>query len=160
MINQILEETLTYFPISIETATMSIVSDGIGFTFNEDYLVGQYVNILGSVLNDGTYKITGVTSSKLTLDATLLAEENYIQLFGLALPRALTTLITEIETYAASSGNANLSEEWQGKRKVKYASGSNWRDSFSARLDNFRSVYDDRLSRCSRDYNLSAKRWF
>ena len=159
MINSILAYTNKYYPCSLESQTFKIVSDGIEGTFTDTYLVGQYVNIMDSVLNDGTYKITGVTGSKLTLDATLLEEESYIYLWGLQLPRGYITLIDDITTYNNSVTNkAELTSETQGNRSVTYKNGSSWQNAFMSQLANYRSMFDDRITYC-RQYNINTKGW-
>lgn len=162
MITQILEENNKYFPCSLESHSFTIVADGVTGDFNETYLVGQYVNIHNSILNDGVYKITAVAANKITLDDTMLEETNEIDLFGLALPRGLLSVIAEILTYTASqTTGANISQEsqgGQGGREVRYVGGSSWPIAFYDKLTPYRSLYDDRLSFCT-VYNINTKRW-
>lgn len=159
MISRVLEYTKKYYPCTLENATFTIVSDGITGTFDESYLVGQYVNIQDSVLNDGTYKITAVSGSKLTLDATLLAEESYIYLWGLRLPQGLLSVITDITTYVNSStSSAEIQSESQGNRSVTYANGnSGWQSVFRNQLAPYKSLYDDRITYTN--YNITSKGW-
>ena len=159
MLNQILEYTKKFYPYSLETGVFTIVADGIeGFT--GEYVVGQYINIQESFLNDGTYKITAVTDTKLTLDATLTAEDTAtIYLWGLKLPKAYLSLISDIETYAdMQTTSANLQSESQGNRSVTYKDGSDWQSAFKAQLSVYRSLYDDRATYC-RMYNIDTKGW-
>ena len=161
MISQILEYTKKYYPWSLDTNGYSIEVDGIIGSFSATYQVGQYVNIQNSVLNDGTYKISAVSGSKLTLDATLIAETNNedICLWGLRLPKGLLDLATDIETYVSSqTTKADVMSESQGNRSVSYKDGSNWKSAFKTQLSQYRSVYDDRDTWC-RKYNIRTKGW-
>lgn len=161
MLNEILEYTKKYYPNSCEYKEFEIVNDGIEGTFSEDYLVGQYINIKDSILNDGTYKITEVTSSKITVDATdLVAETNYMYLFGLQLPRAYISLISTItDYYNDQSIKGDIASESQGGRSVSYGtSGSSWQGVFANQLSNYRCMFDDR-SYLLRNYDINTKNW-
>jgi len=147
MITQILEYTKKYYPASLETNTYTIVADGIIGNLSQNYIVGQYINIQNSILNDGTYKITAVTANKLTLDSVMIEETtDNVRIWGLRLPRGLIELAIEITSYVASQPtNANLKAESQGNRSVTYAEGgSNWKSAFANRLSQYRNIYDDR----------------
>lgn len=166
MISQVLAENKKYFPCSEESGVFTIETDGVSIagTFSQTYLVGQYLNIYGSILNDGVYKITAVTSAKLTLDATLLAEatDNTLILFGLAVPQPLLAIIADIETYMSQQAVLpNIKRESQGGRdgrEVEYMNGSTWQGAFMTQLIPYRAVYDDRFSSCNRSYNPLYKR--
>ena len=147
MITQILEYTKKYYPASLETNTYAIVANGIVGNLSQNYVVGQYINIQNSILNDGTYKITAVAANKLTPDSVMIEETtNNVRIWGLRLPRGLIELIVDITSYVASqSSNANIQAESQGNRSVTYAEGgSNWKSAFANRLSTYKNMYDDR----------------
>ena len=158
MISEILAYTNKYFPYTAEYNTFSVVADGIEGTFNETYLVGQYISILDSFLNDGVYKITGVTNTKLTLDAALLAESSKLCIHGLKLPKAYLSVISAIETYTAGqSTQAEISSESQGSRSVTYKDGSGWQSAFKSKLSPYMSMFDDRRNFI--EYDINTKGW-
>ena len=146
MITQILEYTKKYYPASLETNTYAIVVDGIIGNLSQNYIVGQYINIQNSILNDGTYKITAVTANKLTLDSVMIEETtDNVRIWGLRLPRGLIELIADITSYVASQPSANIQAESQGNRSVTYVEGgSNWKSTFANRLSAYKNMYDDR----------------
>ena len=164
MITKILDHTLKFFPSSLEQGPYEIVADGIvadgtNTNLSETYLVGQYINIQHSYLNDGTYKITAVEANKLTLDATLLPEktEDDMYIWGLRLPRGLLDLVSDIEAYVSGQvTKGGLKSERQGRRAVTYAGDSSWQSVFSSQLSEYSNVYDDRGTYRSR-YNIRTK---
>ena len=158
MIDAVLNYLNRHFPISLETGLMSIVTDGIEYLFAENYLVGQYINIYGSILNDGTYKIISVAPGKLTLDAVMLPESNDIELYGLAIPKAVLDTVAEIEAYTAKAPTYNIESESQGKRSIKFKNGSSWDAAFASKLAPYRAMFDDRRT-FYRDYNITSKGW-
>jgi len=168
MINQVLDYTKKYYPYSLDTGILNIVSDGIeGVTGT--FLVGQYVNIQNSILNDGTYKITALNGDKLTLDATLLPENQAtVLLWGLRLPQGLLSLITKITDYTDNQSvqSLGIKSEKQGNRSVSYggagggagSTDNTWLSVFRKDLELYKNLFDDRLSYCRR-YNINTKGW-
>lgn len=155
MLNQVLNETNKFFVVTCERGIFNVVADGIEGDFVDEYLVGQYVSIDGTKLNDGVYKVLGVTSTKLTLDATLLSESATIDLYGLAIPRAFIELVDSIAAYVAKTQDG-LSSESQGGRSVSFKDGSSWKDVFKSRLNAYRASYSDKIERSSH-YNIRTK---
>jgi len=161
MINQVLDYTKKYYPWSLDTSGYAIEVDGVTGSFSATYIVGQYINIQNSVINDGTYKITTVSGSKLTLDATLTVEPNNtdICIWGLRLPAGLISLISDITTYVSGqTTKADLASESQGNRSISYKNGSSWQSAFKSQLSQYRNLYDDRITWC-RKYNIRTKGW-
>lgn len=143
----------------METISFSIVTDGIEGSFSETYYVGQYVSIQHSAINDGVYKITAISSGKLTLDATLLEEagNDDIILWGLALPNGLLSVVSNITTYVSNQGTgATLMSESQGNRSVSYKDGSDWKSAYNSQLSPYKAMYDDRDVYCRR-YSIDRK---
>lgn len=152
MISEVMEEVRNHFARSVESKAYAIVADGITGSFQEKYVVGQYVWVYNSFLNDGVYKITAVASNKLTLDATLQAEDTgeTIVVFGLAPPKAFLDMVASISTYVTNQGTAQgIKSESQGNRSVSYGSGasgaggSDWQSVYSQQLNKYRRMYDD-----------------
>jgi len=144
MLSELLQYINKWYVKTLEVQTFTIVPDGIEFAFNETYLVGQYISIDNSVLNDGVYKITALTSTKITVADTLVAEntEN-VYLWGLAIPKDIVSLSITIEDYLIES-NDGLASENQGGRSVSYAENSTWSSVFGSRLSKYRSIVSDK----------------
>lgn len=141
---EIMDSINNYFIDTVEPMTFNIVTDGVTGSFSHAYFVGQYFMIQGSKMNDGVYKITVVSTSKLTIAETLTAEnvpEGVI--YGLAVPRDFDSLATQIKSYSAKALDGIKSES-QGSRSVSYTGDSGWSSVFSKRLNTYRRVYKDK----------------
>lgn len=117
--------------------------------FYQDYLVGQYISVDGSKLNDGVYKVTAVESGKITVDTQVLTETASISLWGLAVPKQVVSLAGEIAEYKASNLEG-IASETQGSRSIAYKNGSGWEDVYKQRLIPYRRLYSDKMSRSLR----------
>lgn len=99
-------------------------------------LSGQYVRIIGSVLNDGVYQypLTGLTDETFTGTVQLLA-----------IPKTVLALVKEIETWAEKNQpTAFTSESFGGYSysKATNAAGvaAGWQDVFRSRLAPYRKM--------------------
>ena len=136
----IMSEINNFFDISQENGDYEIVTDGIEGDFTGTYVANQYVRIRNSVLNDGVYKVTGVTSSKLTLDATLTAEDTgrSIALYGLAVPPDFITLSN---TIISSGKESSVKSETVSRYSVDYGDGgSHWTKTYKNSLNKYRKL--------------------
>ena len=159
MLSELLQYLKRWYVCTLETKEFDIVADGIEGDFTETYLVGQYISIDGSVLNDGVYKLTEVTASKLTVEETLLPESvNTIYLWALAIPRDIISLSETIKTYVDGSTDG-VSSESQGNRSVSYGGTSSWTSVFSSRLSSYRSVVSDKET-FGNSYSIDTKRYY
>src|SRR5690606_26834657 len=102
MLNAVMTEIKNHFAISSECVPVSFDADGINGNFQKVYVVGQYVWIKNSVVNDGVYKITKIEGSKITLDGTFTLINTNIRLFALAVPSEFVSLVNDISTYSNS----------------------------------------------------------
>jgi hypothetical protein len=149
MINQIMHECNNYFPRSSEYGTYVIAplsaSSTVTGTFADDYLVGQYIYVKGSVLNDGVYKISAVGSGVVTVSTVLQAETTIdpIWIFGLKVPNDFLSLVTEITSWQAdNSGKDGIASESIGRYSVSFQNGGAWQNVFASKLNMFRCMYD------------------
>lgn len=99
-------------------------------------LSGQYIQIYGSILNDGVYQypLTGLTDETFTGTVQLLA-----------IPKAVLALVQEIETWAEKNHpTAYTSESFGGYSysKATNADGvaAGWQDVFKAQLAPYRKM--------------------
>lgn len=151
-----MQEINNFFVKSYEGATFSISTDGITGSFSQTYIVGQYISIDGTLVNDGVYKITQVASGKLTLDATLIAESSVSCIvFGLGVPATFATLVAAITSYASGTSQG-LAGESQGSRSVSYKDGSSWQKVYRDDLNAYRRMYSDKET-YFRHYNIYTK---
>ena len=150
MIADIMQECNNYFPHTNEYGVYTIApttasTSTISGTFADTYLVGQYIYIRGSVLNDGVYQISVVGSASLTVSGVLQAETTTdgIWIFGLKPPSNFLTLVSDITTWqATNSGKDGIASESIGRYSVSFKNGGGWQDIFRSRLNMFRSMYD------------------
>ena len=154
MISQIMNYCKNHFVRSKERkSTFAIVNDGIEGVFSEKYIVGQYIWIRESIVNDGVYKITNVDlNSKLTLDATLTSEDvesEFITVYGLAVPNAFLDIVTDIESWkTANAGKEGVASESIDDYSISFGTGSNgamantWQVAFESRLTAYKQVFE------------------
>jgi len=144
MLLTVMDKINEHFLKSLEVRDYKIVADGIEGTFKETYLVGMYVMIKHSFLNDGLYKILTVSDTKLTLSATLQAEEtnDSVYLYACAIPSEFIDLAADIANYSTGSLGGIKSKSVQDMQVV-YQDGSSWYDVFKSNLSLYRKVYSD-----------------
>lgn len=161
MINAVMTHIKNHFARSIESQAFEIVSDGIVGSFSEKYIAGQYVWIKCSFVNDGVYKITGVTTTKLTLDATLTEENTgkLIYLFGLAPPVDFLTVVTEIENFTSKDGVVSESiDDYSVSFGGAGGGDGSWTSVFNNKLSQWRRMYDDDYQMIGQ-YRIATKGW-
>ena len=161
MLERVMNYCNNFFVRTLEGHTYTIVADGIEGTFDNTYVAGQYICLDGTILNDGVYKIESVTSTKLTVEETLSAEDTdeITYLYGLAVPSTFVTLVDEINTYD-DNVTYGIKSESQGNRSVTYGSDggtssgdSTWQSVYSKSLAPYKRMY------CDKDTFYKA-RWF
>ena len=145
MLNEICEHLHNFFDTRDgefidRTADTFTISSGLISPLSSSLIAGQYIRIVGSLLNDGIYLLP----SNFTI-STLVNETFTGAIFGLAIPRDLVTLDTEITAYVtANPATGYVSESfggWSGSR----ATGANgapisWKSAYAARLNRWRKV--------------------
>jgi hypothetical protein len=99
-------------------------------------LVGQYVQIHASKLNDGTYKIVEIDGDDLRLDETLTPENIKFVVYGLAIPKDVILLAEEIKESEAREVKQESLGDWSATYK-------GWQEQFAMRLKTHRRVYSD-----------------
>lgn len=125
-----------------EYRTYEIVPDGIVGAFSETYIAGMYIVIKHSLVNDGLYKIASVTSTKITVEETLLAENTgeYILIVGSSPPKSFVNLATEIGNFKESVGVASESID---DYSVSFDKGGTWQQAYSSKLSHYRNLFSD-----------------
>ena len=145
MLNEICEHLNNFFDTRdgeyIDcTADTFTISNGVISPLSSSLIAGQYIRIVGSLLNDGIYLLP----SNFTI-STLVNETFTGAVFGLAIPRDLVTLDSEITAYvAANPASGYVSESFGGWSGTK-ATGSNgaplsWKSVYAARLNRWRKL--------------------
>lgn len=124
------------------------ITDGYTITVvNHQLLVGQYIQIHGSKLNDGTYKILDIESDQLVVDETLMPEQISFVVYGLAIPKNVITLASEI----AESQAREVKQESLGDWSATY---KGWQEQHALKLAPYRRVYSDLRFQFVRNYEL------
>jgi hypothetical protein len=122
------------------TADTFTISSGVIFPLPSSLIAGQYIRIVGSLLNDGIYLLP----SNFTI-SSLVNETFTGVIFGLAIPRDLVTLDSEITAYvAANPASGYVSESFGGWSGTK-ATGANgaalsWESVYAKRLNRWRKI--------------------
>jgi len=135
----VLLEVNNFFVRDYECLDVVITTTKLQGEFTNDYVIGQYVRVAGSVLNDGVYKITDIGVNELTLNATLNAEtEQSLTVYGLSIPNSFVSLANEI---IASGSNENITSETVSRYSVSYGEGGkSWTGVYKKQLDRYRKM--------------------
>lgn len=122
--------------VTFDSATKKIT--GI---FTNTYIVGMYIKIKGTFLNDGVYKIVEVDVNELTVSEDLQDEVAESCIAILKPCKAFLSLVAEIETYVASGNKEGISSEKIDDYAVSYGSGNGgWSSVFKKRLNTYRKL--------------------
>ena len=144
-----MEHCKNYFIKSLDAVkSVSITATSIAGTFSNTYVVGQYVLLKNTQLNDGVYKVIGYSDGELFLDTTLQSEEvEDVLIFALAVPRDFIKLVDIIEAFTLQTvGKENVSSESiAGLYSVSYNSsdtGSNsWQSVYKSSLRPYKKLF-------------------
>lgn len=111
----------------------------------ENFLVGQYIIIRNSILNDGVYKILEINEHGITVDTELFAECGEFCIFGLAVPKDFLNLVGEIEEWQKNHNKvAGVASESTGSYSISFDNNANtWQKAFKDRLHIYRKVFSD-----------------
>jgi len=145
MLYEICEHLHNFFDVrdgefTDRTADTFTISSGLISPLSSSLIAGQYIRIVGSLLNDGIYLLP----SNFTI-STLVNETFTGAIFGLAIPRDLVALDAEITAYVAANPATGYTSEsfggWSGSRATG-ASGAplSWKTVYGARLNRWRKV--------------------
>lgn len=144
MILQVMRECKNYFGRTSEQGEFKI-ENGI-IDANLPYLVGQYILISGSVLNDGVYIIN---DNLITLDGA--RDEIFCGvIYGLAVPNDFLDIANKIEKFSQSSAGemSNVVSASFGIQSTSFGTNSagvrsGWKDVFRNDLHKFRRPLPD-----------------
>lgn len=142
MIEQILDYIHNYFEKEIVYGVFSIKSGRPDVDFIQN---NQYFRIVGSVFNDGVYKLSD--------DMSLIDETFKGEIWAMAVPPAVVALSSEISAwvnkYGESSNSPYQSESFGGYSYTKKSASGNandgndasdWRSVFRSRLNHWRKI--------------------
>lgn len=157
MLNEVLEYLNNYFyKYTLGVRNYSFTRD-VTFTtntltasdFSDTFVAGEYINIEGTRLNDGVYKVSAIDGTTITIDSTvdftIVAEaEVETTLTKCYIPKDLVALIAEVKTYNTNVTDGIASEK-QGERSVTYSTGSEgsasgWQSAFASRLSKYKKL--------------------
>lgn len=141
MIGQVLQYLNNYFEDTVESFD-EVVVDGVLGSFSEYYVAGMYIHLRNSRLNDGVYKIVSATTTKITVEETLIAEKDpnaLYTVFGLSIPRDLITIIAEIEAFTPSDGAVSESID---DYSISYNGDGSWQSVYKNKLARYKKVYN------------------
>ena len=139
---EVMEEVNNYYAYENEFDSYEFDSTGktITGTFENTYLVGQYVRVFGSILNDDVYKIAEVASGILTVEEDLVNEvvaDSVIYVISLAPPKTLIRLVSDISSYVTKDGVAS---ETIDNYSISFSNDGSWIGAFSRRLSKHKKI--------------------
>lgn len=134
MLDEILKELNNYF--ETEKSVKNEFNIAGGTIVLSNFINGQYVRIKGSILNDGVYKIplAGLT------DETFTGE-----IVGLAIPKEVVYLETQINAYVVKNPSTAYTSENFGNYSYSKTTGKNgnvssWQEVFKKELNSYRKI--------------------
>jgi len=128
-----------YVDFTAETKEIALATEGktfadVGIELETD----QYIKIEGSKLNDGIYKVDTVDTDCIVVEEALIDEKaGSIDIYGLAIPRKLLAIITEMQSW---SGTANVKSESLGPHSITYDRPVTVFNQFESRIKHWRKV--------------------
>lgn len=154
---KIMDKINNHFLKSVEYNTFEITENSIIGSFTETYLVGMYVIIKGSYLNDGLYQITAVANNELTLDGTLQPEDTNesFRVYASSPPQEFVDLATKINAYNETGIGAD--SESIDDYSISYKGDGSWESVYANKLNTYRRVYSDLM--ISNKYNWQNRLW-
>lgn len=152
MLNEVLNDLNNYFFQYTLGLKKNSYSKDVTFTatdtmeadFTDTFIVGEYVLIEGSRLNDGVYLISAIDDTSITIDTTVditISTEAEISctITKLYIPKSFIALLAEIKAFNSGS-TTGLSSESQGSRSISYSGDSSWKMAFKNRLSQYRKL--------------------
>lgn len=139
---KILDSINNYFYKFYESGNYSINTNTI--KVKGKYIIGQYVRIEGSTLNDGVYKVIFVDGQNITLESLTMRDEEFEGIISsLAIPSDLISLKAKIETYESENKPSAIVSESFGNYSYSLATNANgqaltWQEVFSNELKPYR----------------------
>lgn len=151
MLTEVCHEVNNYFRRDIHSQRFSVeggIINGIPDGFLQD---GQYFRIVGSVFNDGVYKMNHSEPSKMNLRDE---DEFSGSIWSLGIPQEFLDLASEISDWQTAYGGTNsaalspfssesfggysYSKSGAGSASDGSSDGSNWKTVFAPRLSKWR----------------------
>lgn len=139
-----MRECRNYFSISYERGQFEIINGIIGLSNN--YLVGQYIYVAGSILNDGVYLLN---DTLYTLDGSRDESFNGI-VYGLSVPREFIELVNKIDKFTQSKEGqeSNITSASFGIQSQSFGTDNNgvragWQTVFRNELHKYRRMTPD-----------------
>ena len=137
--------TVKYKNYAYSKALTFTSADTIEGDFTDTFIVGEYIYIENSRLNDGVYLISAIDDTSITIDTTIditvsTEAEVTCLITKCYIPKQLVSLIAEIKTYNTDS-TTGVASESQGNRSVSYTDGSSeWQNAFKGRLSAYKKL--------------------
>ena len=157
MLNAVLRELNNYFfefsngvkELQFTIDSTFVAPDTINGVFTDTFVVGEYILIEGSRVNDGAYLISAIDGSSMTIDATVdktIKAEAEVEctITKLFIPFDVVELIADIKDYN-SNVKTGVRSEQQGNRSITYGGGSStsasgWKSAFANQLSTYKKV--------------------
>lgn len=153
----VMQKVNNYFYKFKEVGRFSIVQGSI--KVKGKYYKGQFVRVLGSILNDGVYKIYSVIDDRIVLESTqevvgtefiktIEGEEFDGVIASLAVPVEFENLVTRIKEFNKNRKESDLVSESFGSYSYSKATNKDgtqitWEDQFKSDLRIYRKINDD-----------------
>lgn len=138
MIGQVLDSIHNYFENAYETGDYVFNTGSVAV--KGTYYKDGYVRIIGTVQNDGVYKVNNFADGILTIEG-LKAENATCYIVRLAIPSAFISLYNKIVTFQANADKHKgiVSESVQGYYNVNFGN-NDFETEFASELNIYRKI--------------------
>ncbi|HSH36080.1 hypothetical protein [Schnuerera sp.] len=140
---EVMDSINNHFIKSRESGMYEFATNSIKGTFTQTYLVGMYVIIKGSYLNDGIYEIESATVNEIIVKEQLRTEstEETSVIYGSTPPKHFIELAMEVGNFDESK--IGLASESIDDYSISFSKDQSWEEIYKDKLNKYRRVYPD-----------------
>ena len=140
---EVMDSVNNHFIRSTETGIYEFTANSIKGNFNQTYLVGMYIIVKDSYLNDGIYQIARVSSDEIIVDIALTLEstKDTVTIYTSTPPRHFIEVVNEIDNFDESK--IGVASESIDDYSVSFSKDQSWKEVFKDKLNQYRKVYTD-----------------
>jgi len=140
---EVMDSINNHFIRATETGIYEFTTNSIKGNFNQTYLVGMYIIVKNSYLNDGIYQIESISSDEIIVDVALTIEstKDTLTMYASTPPKHFIEIANEIDNFDESK--IGVASESIDDYSVNFSKDQSWQEVFKDKLNQYRKVYTD-----------------
>jgi hypothetical protein len=140
---EVMDSINNHFIRSTETGIYEFTINSIKGSFNQTYLVGMYIIVKGSYLNDGIYKIESISSNEIIVEELLTIEntKDTVFIYVSTPPKHFVEVADAINSF--DENKIGVASESIDDYSVSFSKDQSWQEIFKDKLNQYRKVYTD-----------------